>query len=50
VILRLFDLHAVNATLARHPNRKGSHALSLIVAHLHDEAQLTRSKLEVLLP
>jgi len=46
VVLRLFDLHAVNVTLARHPNRKGAQALSSIVANLHDEPQLTRSELE----
>ncbi|MDQ3675645.1 MAG: DUF559 domain-containing protein, partial [Actinomycetota bacterium] len=46
LMLRLFDLDAVNATLARYPTRKGSHTLSVIVADLHDEPQLTRSELE----
>jgi very-short-patch-repair endonuclease len=46
VILRLFDLHAVNATLARHPKRKGALALRAVVSTLHDEPQLTRSELE----
>jgi len=46
VILRLFDLDAVNATIARHPNRKGSHTLSTIVANMHDEPPLIRSELE----
>ena len=46
VLLRLFDLSAVNAILARRPNRKGARTLSVIVANLHDDPQVTRSALE----
>lgn len=46
LFLRLLDLTAVNATLARNPGRSGARALSTILANLRDEPQLTRSGLE----
>ena len=46
VMLRLFDLAALDAVLARNPGRKGASALQGIVANLDDEPQLTRSQLE----
>jgi Protein of unknown function (DUF559) len=46
VFLQRFDLHEMNATIARNRTRKGVHALETIIAALHDEPQLTRSELE----
>jgi hypothetical protein len=48
LVLRLFDLRAVHAVLAAHPNRRGAAALGAIVARIADEPALTRSEAEAL--
>ncbi|MBW3653649.1 MAG: hypothetical protein KY433_08660, partial [Actinobacteria bacterium] len=49
LLLRLFDLHAVNAVIAANATRAGATTLARIVSALHDEPPLTRSKLEALM-
>ena len=49
LLLRLFDLHAVDAVIAANRTRPGATALARIVAGLHDEPPLTRSELEALM-
>jgi hypothetical protein len=44
--LQLFDLVAVRSVLAANPRRRGAAALARIVATIHDEPAVTRSKLE----
>ena len=49
LILRLFDLTAVDALIDADPTRPGAGTLRHIVAALHDEPPLTRSDLEGLM-
>jgi very-short-patch-repair endonuclease len=48
LVLRLFDLAALDAVLDAHPTRAGAATLTAIVARIADEPSLTRSEAEAL--
>ena len=49
LVLRLFDLRAVNAVVAANPRRPGATTLAQVIARVDDEPSLTRRELEAMM-